>query len=449
MQERWEANIRGMDVELIEYAVKLIVCIIEIYIFYDFFHNFSNVRIVLNQKCVFCICLCSTIILFGMNLEENGNLNLIGFPILLWCFIVIIFEMNIWMRILYFIIAYSLIMGCEFLYLILSKLSVYVIAEEGVSPLSDNIWQLIAIKLLTFIMFVIAKQISSKNRKHMAGNVFIMYLCLPVATLCMMLIIFYSGVDFESNTIQKILMTIFMLLMLVGNILIFNAFNKYAEKVYENSYREIIIRKQNDELIHLRELFRKNEKHQELIHDTSNYLKTIGKLLTLGENTQAKDVLSELNSELEKNVMMHYSNNTIFNALLSEKAMCAESHNIDFDVFVEPNVRLDIIKEIDLISMVGNLIDNAIRGAEECDISKKVQVKVFMQNAGNVLVIKIINDCSGKIKIHNEELVSTKNEKGLHGLGIKSVNHTVTKYDGYLEYFHENKKFTAILIFPI
>lgn len=433
----------------IEYVVKLIVCIVEVYIFYDFFHNFANIRTIRTQRGIIFICLCTTLILFIMNLAENGNINLIGFPILLWCFIVVIFEMNIWMRILYFVVAYSVVMGCEFLYLILAKLSIYVIAEEGVSPLSDNMWQLIAIKFLTYIMFVIVKQISSKTRKQMTGEIFVMYLCLPIATFGMMLTVFYSGVDFEANTTQKILMTIFMLLMVLGNILIFNAFNKYAEKVYEDSKRDMIITKQNDELAHLQELFHKNEQHQEMIHDTSNYLKIIEKLLTLGENKQANDVLSELNRELEKNVMTFYCNNTIFNALLSEKAMCAEQQNINFDVFVEPNIRLETIKEMDLISMLGNLIDNAIRGAGESENEKTVQVKVFMQNAGNVLVVKILNDYSGKIEIKNEELVSTKSDKGIHGLGIKSVIHTASKYEGYLEFFIENNKFTSILILPV
>ena len=435
--------------EWVEYVVKLIVCIIEVYIFYDFFLNFSDIRTSRSKKDVIGIFSCATLLLFIMNLAENGYVNLVGFPVVVWCFVVIIFEMNIWMRIFYFVVAYSVVMGCEFLYLILAKISIYVIAKEGVSPLSEKIWQLIAVKFLTYIVFVIVKQISSKSKKHMTGKIFVMYLCLPIATLGMMLTIFYSGINFESNIIQKILMTIFMLLMLVGNILIFNAFNKYAEKVYEDSNRDMIIMKQNDELTHLQELFLKNERHQEMIHDTSNYLNVIKKLLALGESKRANEVLNELNKELEKSIMSFYSDNTIFNALLSEKAMCAASQNVNFEVFVEPNVQFEVIKDMDLISMLGNLIDNAIRGARECENKKTVQVKVFMQNSRNVLVVKILNDYSGEIKIKDGKLISTKNEKGIHGLGLKSVVHTACKYDGDLEYFIENNMFIAILLLPV
>lgn len=429
--------------------ILLVSCIVEIYILFDFFCSFSRIRNVLKCKWWIGICAISIFVLYSINLIENSFVNLLLVPILLWIFVTIVFSLDIRTRMFYFIVAYSILIGCEFLYLILSRMSTWVLSERGFVPLSNNIWQLMEIKLLTYIVFSIAKQISNKAHKHMNYKIFMMYLCLPIATLGIMLTVFYSGVDFSSNKRQKILMALFFSLMLFGNILMFYAFNKYSEETYENLKRDVIIMKQNVELSHLQEMIRNDERQKEFIHDTSNYLKIIESLAEAGENSKIREILRELNYELEKNTLESYSDNLVLNALISEKVTYAKKNNVQIDVFLEPNIQFGALREIDMISMIGNLLDNAIRGAQECENFRIVQIRIFMQNKRNILVVKIVNNCTGKILIENGEIKSTKKEQGLHGLGIKSVNHTAEKYDGYLEYYIKDEKFVALLILPV
>lgn len=429
--------------------ILLVSCIVEIYILFDFFCSFSRIRNVLKCKWWIGICAISIFVLYSINLIENSFVNLLLVPILLWIFVTIVFSLDIRTRMFYFIVAYSILIGCEFLYLILSRMSTWVLSERGFVPLSNNIWQLMEIKLLTYIVFSIAKQISNKAHKHMNYKIFMMYLCLPIATLGIMLTVFYSGVDFSSNKRQKILMALFFSLMLFGNILMFYAFNKYSEETYENLKRDVIIMKQNVELSHLQEMIRNDERQKEFIHDTSNYLKIIESLAEAGENSKIREILRELNYELEKNTLESYSDNLVLNALISEKVTYAKKNNVQIDVFLEPNIQFGALREIDMISMIGNLLDNAIRGAQECENFRTVQIRIFMQNKRNILVVKIVNNCTGKILIENGEIKSTKKEQGLHGLGIKSVNHTAEKYDGYLEYYIKDEKFVALLILPV
>lgn len=433
-----------------EIIVKLLVCILEVYLMYDFFDSVSNTREMLSKKGRIFISSIMVFLLFGINIADNSYLNLIGFTILFWCFVVVVFDMKFRQRIFYFFIAYSINLVCELLYSIVVGMSTENVSEDGLPLLKDNILQLIAVKFLTYIVYIIMKRIITKKQKIMPDNLFFMYLCLPVAAFGMMITVFYSGVDFKSNPVQRILMIAFVMLMILGNILIFYAFNKYAEEIYENNRQNLIIMKQSDELEHIQELFRRNEKHQEFIHDTSNYLKTIKNMLLSGENEKVNKLLADLNKELEKSVVEEYSDNMILNTLLSEKVSTAESQNVSMDVYVEPYVRFGNIRDIDLISVIGNILDNAIRGAGECEISRKVKVRIFMQNEGNILVVKIKNDCAENIKLQeNEDLKTTKKEKGIHGYGIKSVIRTTEKYGGQFEFFLEDNIFTAIAWFPI
>ena len=217
----------------------------------------------------------------------------------------------------------------------------------------------------------------------------------------------------------------------------------------ENADKKMIIVKQEAELIHLHEVIQKNEKQQEIFHDTVNYLKTIDKLAKAGQSDKITDILNELNTEIEKNLMTSYSSSVVLNALLSEKFIYAKNKNVVLDILVEPDICIDSLQEIDMISMLGNLLDNAIRAAEECVAEKNVKTRIFMQNNRNILVIKVVNNYCGEIQMKNGKILSTKKEKGMHGLGIKSVVHTAEKYDGYLDFFIENKKFISILILPI
>ena len=377
-------------------------------------------------------------------MANNAYVNLIGFVLITWLSVVAVFDMKILRRIFYYVIAYSLILLFEFLFI------PYHVIEDGVlPPLSDHLLWLIIIKFGTFIAYIIVIHISSKTKKSMPNHIFAMYLCLPAATLGMLVTVGYLGINVEGSVRYGMLVTIFAILMLLGNMLIYYAYNKYLEEVYANSNHEIIIMKQREELSHLQESIRKNEQHQEWIHDTGNYIKILKKLIDLGQNERAGHVLEELNKELEKNVMTDYSDNLVLNALLSEKAYMAESQAVTFDVYVEPNLNLESIRDMDIISMLGNLIDNAVRGAGECADKREVRVRIFMQNEGNILVIKIDNDCVENIQIHGNALQSTKKEEGVHGLGIKSVVHTAEKYDGYLEYSIQNGKFTSILLLPV
>ena len=72
-----------------------------------------------------------------------------------------------------------------------------------------------------------------------------------------------------------------------------------------------------------------------------------------------------------------------------------------------------------------------------------------MEKDGNVCVVKLKNHFVRKPRRHKSAFISTKKEKGLHGIGIKSVENTIEKYNGYLQSLVEDETFTSILILPV
>lgn len=436
---------------LLNKLVLFFTCVVEIYIIFDYFNNFFEIRKQLkNSKiAVWGISILAIILLFIVNLQENAYVNLTGFIALFFVYVTVLFYASIGNRILHMCIAITIFSGCEFLFAILLSIPSYFVRQTSFVQLSEMTWQLISMKLLTYIFFTIVKQFSNKSRKKVSGKIFWMYLCVPVTSFGMMMVTYYANTDFSNNLYVKAFLCIFFALMLIGNIMIFYAFNKYSEEMYNTMQQHMMLIQKDADLKYYQQLSGINKKHEEIIHNTSNYLKIIGELARENRNDNIINIISELNVELEKNETMIFSSNHVLNAILSEKRRSAEDKNVDLKIYVEPGVRFGKINDADLISMFGNLLDNAIRAASEAYKSNKVDVKIFMQNDGNFCVAKIENDFNGVLNKKDNEFITTKTEKGIHGVGIKSVRSTAEKYDGYMECSDSNSIFTVVLILPV
>lgn len=435
--------------DTLDRVITLFGCIIEIYLIFDYFNNFFSVRERWEKRQCVLLSAGACALLFLINSFENGYLNLIGVPILLWVFVTLMFKSKTGVRIGYFVIAYAVMIGVEFLHLIMARATVSLVSETGVLPLSEDAWQLVFVKFLNYIIFTVLKQTSGKAKHRLSNRMFAAYMCLPLCTIGCMLTIFYSGVDFSGNTWARLLMTVFFVCMLLGNILVFYAFQNYTEGLYkENEYR-MEITHQKSEIQRLNQIAEMNDNYKEMVHNTSHYLKVIGEMAVEKQNEEIYNLVKNIDKSFEKKVITVYSNYRVLDALLAENASRAEKNGVVFDVYVEQGTDLSNISDMDMISMMGNLLDNAVTAAVGKGENSTVKVRIFMQNDGRICVVKIVNDFEGILLEQDGRLRSTKNDGGIHGIGMSSVNRTAEKYDGYLEYFVENEKFVSVLILPV
>lgn len=203
------------------------------------------------------------------------------------------------------------------------------------------------------------------------------------------------------------------------------------------------------ELSYYEELQKKDQKYSEFIHNLNHYFKAIGELAKEDNCEHIVSILEDLNVEMEENECIIYTNHKVLNAILSEKRAEAEEKSVAFDAYVEPGIKMGAVSNGDLVAMLGNLIDNAIRAASQCMTENRwVVTRIYMEQNGRICVIKMINPFVGEIVRGKKGFVSTKKEEGIHGIGIKSISNTAEKYNGYLECIVEQERFTAILILP-
>lgn len=431
----------------LDLLILFFCCIIEVFLLYDYFYNFFETKI--KRKYIKLVCAGTIGAVFLVNILQNNMLNLIFIPIILWFFVTILFDSKLGIRFVYFIMAYIVMIGVEFLYIVLSNTTTRLLAKTGLIPVSEYLWQLLLIKFLNYIVFIVLKQMSAKSKNRMTNKLFLIYMCVPISTLGTMLTVFYSGIDVSCNVVLKILMTVFIVCMIAGNMVLFYAFQKYTENLSENSRQQIELLYQKAEVDRLTKIAEWNDNYNEIVHNTSHYLKVIGQLAYEGKNDEICKVVDKINGKLIRKEICEYSNNKMLNIILSEYSIKAKSAGVDFDVYVEPGCILNHIQDVDLITMLGNLLDNAVLAASKKEKNSSVVVRIFMQKEGKICVIKVVNDFVEKIKEIRGRLISTKKEAGIHGIGMASVSKLAEQNNGYLEHYVADEKFYAVLVLVV
>lgn len=115
-----------------------------------------------------------------------------------------------------------------------------------------------------------------------------------------------------------------------------------------------------------------------------------------------------------------------------------EERQIDFQTDVRSNT-LYFVAENDLISLFCNLLDNAVEAASKYPHAS-IQLTVTRKEPAHLTVITLINSCRINPFQKNGRLVSTKKDRTLHGLGLKSVQRIVIRYHGNMQLYYEEQE---------
>ncbi|MDF9866498.1 two-component system sensor histidine kinase AgrC [Bacilli bacterium PM5-3] len=187
----------------------------------------------------------------------------------------------------------------------------------------------------------------------------------------------------------------------------------------------------------------KYDNQRRMIHDFNNHLDTITHAYEISQTEISDNIISEIKSKYSNEIIMEtYSE--ILNIIVNDKLKKANENNIEFS-FATDLVDLSFINEYDMITLFGNLYDNAIEANLKIDSDRMIETKISQHNS--VLVITIKNNYNGTLKYINNEVMSTKeNHKGV---GLKNVNEIVEKHDGILNIKDKLGIFTITIAIPM
>ncbi len=187
----------------------------------------------------------------------------------------------------------------------------------------------------------------------------------------------------------------------------------------------------------------------ELINHKCHDLKHQMKAMYMLQDGAAKEAyLRELEESVEIYSAIVKTGNEILDTILTEKSLVCEKNGIHINCVANGEM-LSFMDPVDLYTMFGNALDNAIESLKHIEEREKRLIDIMIYVRQKILVIQIVNPVSGKLKFEEGLPVTTKAQNGYHGFGLKSIRHTIQKYDGYLTVETKNGCFYLKMIAPI
>ena len=143
-----------------------------------------------------------------------------------------------------------------------------------------------------------------------------------------------------------------------------------------------------------------------------------------------------------------HTGNDVLDTILSDKQLYCSQHQITLTI-VADGARLDFIETMDICSIFGNALDNAIEGVEKlADPQQRlIRVAVYTQNV--FLIIRVENYCTAQLSVVDGEYRTTKHDKDMHGYGIKSIRYTAEKYGGSVSADCSDNWFHLSVLLPL
>ena len=217
---------------------------------------------------------------------------------------------------------------------------------------------------------------------------------------------------------------------------------------------EVAMRRKLEDTLHSLNLLRMKERRQyeaskeniALInmkcHDLKHQIRNVRGVSTLGEESvkEIENVISIYDSAM-------HTGNAALDVILTEKMLSCNQSGIKLGCIADGK-SLDFMREDDVYSLFGNLIDNAIEAVSQLDEKKRV-IGLKVRAVENLLSVNVHNYYEKPITFVGGIPQTTKADKKYHGYGMKSIQYICRKYGGDLSINAENNVFNINILFSL
>lgn len=156
--------------------------------------------------------------------------------------------------------------------------------------------------------------------------------------------------------------------------------------------------------------------------------------------------------KIEKSVQIYSAivrtGNEILDTILTEKSMICENSGIHINCVADGSL-LAFMNPVDLYTLFGNALDNAIEAVRKLESKEKRVIDIMLYERQSFLMLQIVNPMCGEVKFEDGLPLTTKAKNGYHGYGMKSMLHTIQKYEGHLTTEVKNGCFYFNVMLPL
>ena len=321
------------------------------------------------------------------------------------------------------------------IYIIIVVVYTLLFNDQDITIISQqyNTYKSAIVNLLTYIIYALTSNLAQIN---ITKNIYILFFNAVIISISV--ILGYTTLslnlwDSGSTVLPVIFATIFVLI-----IICISLYNKFLSIIEENTNYRIKLELDKMEKEYSVQIDDKLKQLHSLRHDMKNHLIILYGYATKNETDHICAYINRIADDLSLTNTVD-SGSHIVSALIAEKEKIAKSQNIRCDINIStPDINID---DFSITTIIGNLFDNAIKAAAECEHG---WIRFSITQTGSYMNIVIENSCSGNIIENNGEFTSTKNDKVLpHGIGIKNVRKVVSDLNGQIDFSYTDGYFSV------
>ncbi len=366
---------------------------------------------------------------------NNVWINVLFYPLICFLFAVLCFKIKPTKAALWSVLLEFICIALEYVF----EAILSIISNADMFGYRDNdfiAFYVVATSKGTFFLAcaLLSRLLNKENHSKVPAS-FYLY---PVSAVLVITTFWYITND---NKTYQVLMFAGGTLLLLSSIVLFITYQRNAEKENELFQLKNEMNKIETEKTYYDILEKQNQDLMIYAHDAKNHLTAIKSLNT---DPQIEKYINKMTESLATYSKVSHSSNHTLDVIINKYITECEIKGVNFTFDIRLK-NLEYVEDYDLVTILGNLLDNALESAEKSE-KREISLSTDYRNTYDVLIIT--NSCDNSPKTISEKLLTTKSDKKFHGMGLKSVAKTLKKYNGDYdwEYDSENKVFTATVM---
>ena len=434
---------------MLEYITDITILIIEIVCYFTFFDIFAVKRKLSKSKIIITVFLLVLFLRLCIYFLRNYTIIkiLITIIIILLSMLYLYKISTIKALILTFFVQGILAIIDYIIIMILAKLYGDITALESASGLIGRLIIILS-RLILFVGLIILSRISTKKNNSVTADMsdkeWIQFLIFPIFTICAVMLMTSSVIKSYHSDIIAIYYII-AIGLIVLNLVVFHLISEILENS-RNMKEAEALRQQSIGQLELYNSMRENYNIQrQRTHEYKNQIVCMDMLMKKKDYSKLEDYIGNISDGLDAQLDMVDTNNDVVNAIFNAKYY--EAIKNDVLVVLKINDLSDIkISDNDIVTILSNLLDNAIEGAKQCDIGKRI-VKIKMIYEDAVLSIAVSNSYKAEPVLTEDGYIrTTKKDREEHGWGMRNVVATLEKYNAEYIIDYKNGEFVFSII---
>lgn len=317
--------------------------------------------------------------------------------------------------------------------------------------IQKDLYRFVGVVVIQIVLFYLTRFMIKRTKKDstysLKWNEWFVLLIIPVISIFTMSFVSLIIINIEDqlSPMQHIFSILSILGILMTNSLVYVLYvnmQKDHAKQLEYSILQQAFKSQEKSVEETKILY---QSVRSIRHDLKQHFQVALTMLHSGKINEAVDYMEKYNDTVLDGISNKvFCDNDVVNYIINSKSKICSDRHIKIYIYIANEI--PEFSDLDLCVLLGNALDNAIEGVSG---EGNNEIYLELRNVDNFFMISVKNTIINSVLEYNPNLISTKNEKDVHGLGILSMKEVVQKYNGSIEFYESDNKFCCDMLLDI